>query len=135
MRLLYSNPETGMSKILIRIAPAFEVPLHGHTELEQTYMLEERFVDDESECGLGDFVWRPSGNRHIARLRRSVHLVLREVQLLWLERTFLYGIGALPEALKAAAVNIERDAGDIARALGAQKHDCAREFLGLAEAV
>jgi anti-sigma factor ChrR (cupin superfamily) len=69
MKLLYSDPETGMSTILIRMAPGSEVPLHEHTELEQTYMLEERLVDDESECGLGDFVWRPGGNRHIARLK------------------------------------------------------------------
>ena len=69
MKLLYSDPETGMSTILIRMAPGSEVPLHEHTELEQNYILEERLVDDESKCGLGDFVSRPGGNRHIARLK------------------------------------------------------------------
>ena len=44
MKLLYSDPETGMSTILIRMAPGSEVPLHEHTELEQNYMLEERLA-------------------------------------------------------------------------------------------
>jgi anti-sigma factor ChrR (cupin superfamily) len=46
-----------------------EVALHAHTELELAYMLEERHVDGESECRPGDFVWRPGGNCHIARLK------------------------------------------------------------------
>ncbi len=67
MKILYSDPASGMSTILFRMAPFSEVPLHEHTALEQTYMLEGRLVDDEGECGPGAFVWRPGGNRHIAR--------------------------------------------------------------------
>ena len=67
MKVLYTDPATGMSTILFRMAPGAEVPLHEHTALEQTYMLEGRLVDEEGECGPGAFVWRPSGHRHIAR--------------------------------------------------------------------
>lgn len=67
MKVLYSDPESGMSTILFRMEPGAEVPLHEHTALEQTYMLEGSLVDHEGACGTGAFVWRPGGNRHIAR--------------------------------------------------------------------
>jgi anti-sigma factor ChrR (cupin superfamily) len=67
MKVLYTDPESGMSTILFRMAPGAEVPLHEHTAIEQTYMLEGRLVDHEGECTPGNFVWRPGGNRHIAR--------------------------------------------------------------------
>jgi anti-sigma factor ChrR (cupin superfamily) len=67
MKILYADPASGISTILFRMAPGAEVPLHEHTALEQTYMLEGRLVDHEGECGPGQFVWRPGGNRHIAR--------------------------------------------------------------------
>src|SRR5262249_38283952 len=41
----------------------------------------------------------------------------------------------LPETLEPAAIQIERDAGDIARALRAQKDDCVRELFRFAEAI
>jgi anti-sigma factor ChrR (cupin superfamily) len=67
MKILYADLASGISTILFRMAPGAEVPLHEHTALEQTYMLEGRLVDHEGECGPGQFVWRPGGNRHIAR--------------------------------------------------------------------
>ena len=67
MKLLYSDPASGMSTILFRLDPGAEVPLHEHTALEQTYVLEGRFVDEEGECGPGQFVWRPPGSTHVAR--------------------------------------------------------------------
>jgi hypothetical protein len=50
------------STILFRMAPGGVVPLHEHTALEQTYMLEGSLEDAEGSCGAGDFVWRPGGN-------------------------------------------------------------------------
>jgi anti-sigma factor ChrR (cupin superfamily) len=67
MKLLFSDPNTGMSTMLFRLAPGAVVPLHEHTGIEQTYMLEGSLVDDEGECGPGSFVWRPAGNTHLAR--------------------------------------------------------------------
>ena len=67
MKLLYTDLATGLSTMLFRMAPGAEVPLHEHTAIEQTYMLEARLVDHEGECTPGNFVWRPGGSRHIAR--------------------------------------------------------------------
>lgn len=67
MKILYSDTATGLSTILFKMAPGAVVPLHEHTALEQTYMLEGRLVDAEGSAGPGDFVWRPSGNMHVAR--------------------------------------------------------------------
>ena len=65
MKILYSDEE-GRSTILFKMAPGAVVPLHEHTALEQTYMLEGSLEDAEGRCGAGDFVWRPGGNIHVA---------------------------------------------------------------------
>jgi anti-sigma factor ChrR (cupin superfamily) len=65
MKVLYSDDE-GRSTILFKMAPGAVVPLHEHTALEQTYMLEGSLEDVEGSCGAGDFVWRPGGNVHVA---------------------------------------------------------------------
>ena len=65
MKILYQDDE-GRSTILFRMAPGAVVPLHEHTALEQTYMLEGSLEDAEGSCGAGDFVWQPGGNIHVA---------------------------------------------------------------------
>jgi anti-sigma factor ChrR (cupin superfamily) len=65
MKILYKDDE-GRSTILFRMAPGAVVPLHEHTALEQTFMLEGSLEDAEGSCGAGDFVWRPGGNIHVA---------------------------------------------------------------------
>lgn len=67
MKVLLHEESTGMLTALFRWAPGTELPLHEHVEIEQTYVLEGSIVDDEGEVRAGDFVWRPRGNRHIAR--------------------------------------------------------------------
>ncbi|MDM9560843.1 cupin domain-containing protein [Bordetella petrii] len=66
MKILYQD-DAGRSTILFKLAPGAVVPSHEHTALEMTYMLEGTLVDDEGSARAGDFVWRPAGNRHIAR--------------------------------------------------------------------
>lgn len=66
MKVLYSDPASGMSTILFRMEPGSVVPLHEHTAIEQTYMLEGSLDDAEGSCGPGSFVWRPGGNTHVA---------------------------------------------------------------------
>jgi len=46
--------------------PGAVVPLHEHTALEQTYVIEGTLEDHEGVCGPGQFVWRPAGNQHEA---------------------------------------------------------------------
>jgi anti-sigma factor ChrR (cupin superfamily) len=65
-KTLYQNDQTGMSTLLVKMEPGAVVPLHEHTALEQTYMLEGSLEDDEGRALPGDFVWRPGGNIHEA---------------------------------------------------------------------
>jgi anti-sigma factor ChrR (cupin superfamily) len=65
MKILYQD-DKGRSTILFKMAPGAVVPLHEHTALEQTFMLEGSLEDSEGSVGAGDFVWRPGGNIHVA---------------------------------------------------------------------
>lgn len=67
MKILLDIPETGLLTALFRWQPGTELPLHEHVEIEQTYVLSGSIVDDEGEVREGNYVWRPKGNRHIAR--------------------------------------------------------------------
>lgn len=67
MKILMEEPETGLLTALFRWQPGTQLPLHEHVEVEQTYVLEGSIVDDEGEVRAGDYVWRPKGNRHLAR--------------------------------------------------------------------
>lgn len=67
MKVLMSFPDSGLLTALFRWQPGTRLPLHEHVEVEQTYVLEGRIVDDEGEVRAGNFVWRPRGNRHLAR--------------------------------------------------------------------
>jgi anti-sigma factor ChrR (cupin superfamily) len=66
MKTLYSDPASGVATLLMRLEPGAAIPLHEHMAVEQTYVLEGRFVDEEGECTPGQFVWRPPGNTHVA---------------------------------------------------------------------
>ena len=66
-KVLYSDPDTGMATLLFRLAPGAVVPLHEHTGVELTYVLEGSLEDEEGVCTAGNFVWRPQGNTHEAR--------------------------------------------------------------------
>ena len=65
IKVLYSDDD-GRTTALFKLAPGAVVPLHEHTALEQTFMLEGSLEDAEGSCGAGDFVWRPGGNIHVA---------------------------------------------------------------------
>jgi len=67
MKILYSDPASGMSTILFKMAPGAEVPRHEHMGVEQTYVLSGALVDEEGAATSGSFVWRPEGSRHVAR--------------------------------------------------------------------
>jgi quercetin dioxygenase-like cupin family protein len=67
MKILLEDPESGLLTALFRWQPGAELALHEHVEIEQTFVLEGSLVDDEGEVRAGNYVWRPKGNRHIAR--------------------------------------------------------------------
>ena len=66
MKMLLNDPANGMCTMLVRLEPGAVVPLHEHTAVEQTWVLEGRSLAEEGECGPGQFVWRPAGNTHVA---------------------------------------------------------------------
>src|SRR5260221_225423 len=70
MKVLYKDDQ-GRSTILFKMAPGAVVPLHEHTDLEQTFMLEGSLADHEGEVTAGNFVWRPGGNVHVAHAPRG----------------------------------------------------------------
>lgn len=67
MKILLEDPETGLMTALFRWAPGATLPLHEHVEIEQTFVLEGSIVDEEGEVTAGNYVWRPPGNRHVAK--------------------------------------------------------------------
>ena len=65
IKVLYSDDE-GRTTAMFKLAPGAVVPLHEHTALEQTYVIEGTLEDHEGVCGPGQFCWRPAGNQHEA---------------------------------------------------------------------
>ena len=66
-KVLLKDEDSGLLTALFRWAPGAELPLHEHTEIEQTYVLEGRLEDEEGVTLAGQYVWRPQGSRHVAR--------------------------------------------------------------------
>jgi anti-sigma factor ChrR (cupin superfamily) len=66
IKILMTDPATGLHTSLTRFAPGASLPDHEHVGIEQSWVLEGRLVDEEGECKAGQFVWRPAGNRHTA---------------------------------------------------------------------
>ncbi len=74
-KVLLKDEETGLLTALFKWAPGSELPLHEHVEIEQTFVLEGSIEDEEGEATAGNFVWRPSGSRHVARSRNGAVLL------------------------------------------------------------
>jgi anti-sigma factor ChrR (cupin superfamily) len=66
VKVLMEDKKAGYYTALFRWASGASLPLHEHVEIEQTYVLEGRLVDQEGEVTAGNFVWRPGGSRHVA---------------------------------------------------------------------
>src|SRR6185437_12208194 len=71
IKVLLSDPKTGLQTALLRFEPGAVLPDHEHVDIEQTYVLEGRLVDKDGpvkglECKSGEFIWREVGSRHVA---------------------------------------------------------------------
>jgi anti-sigma factor ChrR (cupin superfamily) len=71
-KVLFHDPVTDMQTWLCKIAPGGVIPFHEHPGIEQTFVLDGSFADDEGICTPGNFVWRPAGSRHIGRAPNGV---------------------------------------------------------------
>jgi anti-sigma factor ChrR (cupin superfamily) len=67
MKVLVEDKDSGLLTALFRWQPGAELSLHEHVEVEQTFVLQGSLIDDEGEVTSGNYVWRPKGNRHIAK--------------------------------------------------------------------
>jgi anti-sigma factor ChrR (cupin superfamily) len=67
IKVLLKDETTGLMTALFRWQPGAVLPLHEHVEIEQSFILEGSLVDDAGVAPEGNFVWRPAGNRHVAR--------------------------------------------------------------------
>ena len=95
MKILLEEKETGLMTALFRWQAGTALDLHEHVEIEQSYILEGSIEDEEGEARAGDFVWRPKGNRHVARSRNGA-LVLA----IFLKPNIFLAGGAAGQALK-----------------------------------
>ena len=66
IKVLMQNEETGLLTALTRFAPGAKLPLHEHTDLEQSYVIEGSLIDHEGTANAGGYVWRPAGSTHEA---------------------------------------------------------------------
>ena len=67
MKILMEDKDTGYLTALFRWAPGSELALHEHVEIEQSWVVDGEFEDDDGVYTKGNFVWRPKGHRHVAR--------------------------------------------------------------------
>ncbi len=65
VRSLVDDPR-GYRTMLMKIAPSPLSTLHSHSEIEQIYVMEGDFFDDDASYGPGDFVLRMPGAMHRA---------------------------------------------------------------------
>jgi anti-sigma factor ChrR (cupin superfamily) len=66
VKRLLEDKASGLLTTLVKMAPGARLPEHEHVEIEQTWVLQGSLADEEGECTVGNFVWRPAGNRHSA---------------------------------------------------------------------
>jgi anti-sigma factor ChrR (cupin superfamily) len=64
-KVLFKDPDSGMSTILVKMAPGSEVPLHKHMGIEQAFVMEGSVVDHDGEVTAGNYTWRDIGNTHV----------------------------------------------------------------------
>ena len=65
IRSLVDDPR-GYRTMLMKIAPGPVGTLHAHDEIEQIYVMEGDFHDDDASYGPGDFLLRMPGAMHRA---------------------------------------------------------------------
>ncbi len=56
MKILLKDESTGLMTALFRWQPGARLALHEHVEIEQTFVLQGRILDDEGEARKGNYV-------------------------------------------------------------------------------
>ena len=76
IRPLLADARAGHKTWLMKIDAGAFAPLHEHAELEQIYVLEGSFYDQERSYEPGDFIVRAPGTRHTAGSREGAIVLL-----------------------------------------------------------
>ena len=66
MKILWQDDQSDSFTGLFRCEGGAQLPLHRHTGVEQTFVLEGSLVDDAGTCTSGNFVWRERESVHAA---------------------------------------------------------------------
>ncbi|WRH75843.1 MAG: cupin domain-containing protein [Sphingobium sp.] len=75
IRALVDDPR-GYRSLLMQVAPGPLGALHAHDEIEQIYVIEGDFFDDDASYGPGDFLLRMPGTMHRAGSRNGCTMMI-----------------------------------------------------------
>ena len=63
---LFEQSSHGLRTWLMKVDPGAYSPMHAHEEVEQIYVAEGSFYDQDNTYGPGDFIIRAAGAMHTA---------------------------------------------------------------------
>ncbi len=66
VKSLLEDPPRGLRSWLMKVEPGAWSPPHSHAEVEQVYVLEGSFYDQDATYGPGDYIVRAAGAEHTA---------------------------------------------------------------------
>jgi anti-sigma factor ChrR (cupin superfamily) len=88
IKKLWQNADDTERTWLMKIDPGALAPSHAHDEVEQIYVLEGSFYDDDHRMGPGDFICRAPGTLHIAGSETGAIVLLVYTKPLFTGATF-----------------------------------------------
>jgi anti-sigma factor ChrR (cupin superfamily) len=75
IRTILNDPR-GYRTMLMKIEPGPIGTLHAHDEIEQIYVMDGDFYDDDASYGMGDFVLRMPGTMHRAGSKNGCTMLI-----------------------------------------------------------
>ena len=76
MKPVFEDSKAGLRTLLMKVDPGTESPPHAHDELEQIFVLEGDFYDEESTYRTGDFAVRAPGAMHTGGTKNGALVLL-----------------------------------------------------------
>jgi len=76
MKPVFEDKKTGTRTLLMKVDPGAYSPPHAHDELEQIFMLEGEFSDQECTYKAGDYAVRAPGAMHTASSENGALMLL-----------------------------------------------------------
>jgi anti-sigma factor ChrR (cupin superfamily) len=76
VKSLMEDPESGQRTWLMKVDAGAFSPSHAHEEVEQIYVLEGSFYDQDASYGPGDFIVRAPGATHTSGSKSGAVVLL-----------------------------------------------------------